>query len=435
MKGWSRVVLLQAVALNSLVNLLVPALIALWIDIRLVAIWLSLRAGVNLAVAAIPSPAHMLLSAHARGEEIAADDRRLAMARNWATIFALVCGIAVWALLSHIDLARPFAWQSAVYASLFFLVTALSVAFRLSRDGQGMRQFAFVDFAISFLILPTLLWGFETFLLAAAAKEFVRLVLVGRRYTSTSLALPRTDTLILSMSQYLRGVAQVASQYIERLVFPIIFGAAVAGYLGLGSSFGIVLTILSSNMFVWAFRTIGEGDSASVVELKNEWIGLLLASAGLPWLLYGMALAVDIPTYLEPLIFLGAAFTAVHGINYLATARSAFAIDSILAVILHVAVLAVSYAALATTWWIVGSVAVALVAGLTIQLLYAAFFLAREPGKLAMLAIALLGLVAFTISIENGRWIHWAFQVPLGALFGLPYILKKTVGNRANTTR
>lgn len=435
MKGWSRAVLLQAVALNSLVNLVVPALIALWIDIRLVTIWLSLRAGANLAVAAIPSPAHMLLSAHARGEEFAADDRRLAMARNWATIFALLCALAVWGLFSHIELTRPFAWQSAIYAGLFFLVTALAVAFRLARDGKAMRQFALVDFVISIMILPALVWGFETFLLAAAAKELIRLMLVSRHYTSTSLALPRLDTLILSMSQYLRGIAQVASQYIERLVFPVIFGAAIAGYLGLGSSFGIVLTILSSNMFVWAFRNIGEGDAASIVMLKNEWIGLLLAAAGLPWLLNGVALIANVPTYLEPLIYLGASFTAIHGINYLATARDGSAIDSIPVVFWHVAALGVSYSTLTIVWYLSQSVAISLVAGLAVQVAYAALFLFHERRNVVMLATTLLSLGAFASHIENGWSIHWAFQVAFGALFGLPYFLNKTVGNRANTTR
>lgn len=429
MKDWSRKFLLQAVLLNSLVNVVVPALIAIWIDIRLVAVWLSLRAGVNLAVAAIPSPAHALLATHAEGELIERDDARMAAVRNYAMLLSLLCGLGIFILCSAYPLTAGFAWQAALYGGLFFLVSALSVAFRLARDGQGMRRLALAEFVLSLLVLPLIFFGFEWFLLGASAKEAIRVALVASHFTNRSLRLPRLENFLGYGPQYLRGIVQVATQYAERLAFPVIFGAVLAGSLGLGSTLGVALTILSSNMVIWAFREIGVGNERAIKELQSEWATLILAASGLAWFINGVATGLGFDEYADPIVAAGAGFTALMGVNFLATVRSSEALRGSRALLVHLAVVFLSYFVIVVTWQSGNSAVMALAAAAVLQLAYAMIMGPRSLAFFSMTIAALISYVGFAF-LANDPTILWPLSVVVGVSLGAPYFIAKVASRR-----
>lgn len=398
--AWSRSILLKSAVLGSVVNLLIPLALAELTRLENVAIWLGARAGVQLLVALLPSPVHALL--HAQGGEMAEDEVRQisSAAPLYLGSIALLVVIATAAILQlspevagdepGLELILP------VFAGILFLSFASYNVLRVVQRGDLMLSQAALEFFLSLLCLPFLIWGFGPFLLAASAKELVKLTRIMPHFGRPALRLPPLRPMLAGRSQYLRGLTQVASQYLERTAYPLIFGLKVAGQLGLGSTIGVLPVMLSSNMYLWAFPRIANRDEDAREAVIVEWSRLLLVAAAICWAMAALSGVMDLGHYGAPSVGLAATFTATMGVTFLATARSRAALLGLSSSLTHLTALLAVYGAVASAHALGASAATALIAGMAVSAGYTLVLAAQMRNRCsAMLAWhALVGLLA-----------------------------------------
>ena len=431
--AWTRTILLKSTMLGSAVGVLIPLLVAELTRIENVALWLGARGAVQLLSALLPSPLHVLLQSQggAIGKDQAAAIARAAplyllLMATGLFLLVLLFGSAVSGDtdLPGVPAALPLALYSAV---LLFTVSSMAIL-RVVQRADLMLSISFRDLLLSLLCLPALYWGFSAFLLACAAKEVIRAAQVLPQFGRPALALPPWRAMVRGGSQYVRGLVQVASQYLERTAFPLLFGLKLAGQLGLGSTLGVLPVMLSSNMYLWAFRRIAEGDEQARSALIAEWGRLLSFGASLSWWLAALAGVADLGHYGSPDVAAAASFTAAMGVGFLATARSRAALLGLSSSFLHMGLLAAVYAAVAAAAAAGLDLPLALAAGIAVSSAYAvALALRMSPdlakGLIVHAVVAAAAAAGFALYAEQSASFGNLACAAVAILLSAPYLL------------
>lgn len=414
-----------------MVNVVIPLAMAALTRVEYIALWLGTRAAAQLLVAVLPNPIHALLQSQG-GELSAAEACKLRRAAPlYLCLVSLLVFAAAFAILETSGAVRAThspglsGILSAFAAILFFSFGSLGIL-RVAQRADLMFSVNLLDFVLSLLCLPFLFLGFGPFVIAASVKEVVRIACVIPLFGAPSLQLPPFRPMILGLSQYLRGVAQVGSQYLERTAFPFIFGLNTAGLLGMGSTMGVLPVMLSSNIYTWAFPRIAADDQPTTHALIAEWSRLLLLASSLCWWLAGGVAVTNLQYEGWPIIAVGATFTGVLGISFLATARSRDALLGKSSSLIQLTALAGVYAAVGLSVAAGAPVLVALAVGIAVSVGYTLWVASELETSCAnrLSSHATLALVSVTTFVafaaEGDRWTG-VVSVLVAASLATPY--------------
>lgn len=346
---WTRRTLLESAVISSFAGLLIPFAIAKFIGVKYVAIWLAVRAAAQVVTTILPNPANELFASSGGGLD-PAHAKRIEDGLAWFYLRQFLVSLPVSVVIIYLAFGNSAAGSEklllAVYVSLLITSSLMGVLVRVRLRGDLTKTLAKQDLAFSLVALIASVFGFKYLVLVFAAREAVKIARISELFEGFSMVgVPWLKTYRESSWIYARNIVQVLSQYAERLALPAIFGLAVSGYAGLGSTVGTTLIMLSSTLYVWAFRDLIEGRPSVESVILDELVNLLMASASLLWWILGAALLLGLEWEASGIAAATATFSSMMGVSFLVLARSRAVLMSARGAIEHFAAISLVYSA------------------------------------------------------------------------------------------
>lgn len=297
---WSRKSILSATLTNSAVNFLLPFIVFDILGGKTLAVWMAVRAGTQLVLAAIPNPLNGLL--YIRPSVMSGLVLCQFIKAASISLALVLIGICFWG----------YNWGGGynifgivVYVFFFVLSGYASIWARVVRRSDLIFYVAILDAVISaFLFLGFVFISefqdFDYLLFSFSIKELLKTVVVvrfggflraGKVFGESRHAFIAN---IYSIKHVSRSFIQVYFQHGDRMLLPVVFSAALAGEAMLGSSLAMLTTMIASSAFAWALPFVVEGGNKSQYAVRQWRVIMVLVGSAFVFLNFFMSLLNDL---------------------------------------------------------------------------------------------------------------------------------------------
>lgn len=331
---WNRNQIAIASVLSSVANLGIVVLLARRIDGSVAALWLFSRAACQLAMVLVPSPIGSMMMLMNTSDGL--DKKNEVAIRSESAILSAVAVVATLSAVAVILFGTYFSPRSnislvvamAFYCLPFCAASVLSGIPRVRMRSDLILNAAKIEAVFGIVAMGSIFLGFFAFLgvamlqLLVRAKIYADLVEAPQKF-----GFPISDIFNSGAPIYTRNISQVIGQYGDRLAAPLIFGASLAGHMGVGSSVAAVTSIFSSSAAAYSLPRFLRGEPESSAWMVEAWTDAILLAGAVPVIAY---YGLHLLGYVDngEAIAVGAYLAGVMATTFLSTVRSRMVLAS-----------------------------------------------------------------------------------------------------------